>query len=99
MPKKKKQSETPNPLPARAMEDMLWRVACELRGSVDAPKYKNYILPLVFLKRLSDVFDDEIAEIAERFRGAEIALKMAQEDHGIVRFFLPPESRWDGIRD
>lgn len=38
-----------------------WDAACELRGPLDAAKFKNYILPLVFLNRLSDVFDDEVA--------------------------------------
>jgi type I restriction enzyme M protein len=33
--------------------------ACKIRGPVDAPKYKDFILPLIFLKRLSDVFDEE----------------------------------------
>jgi type I restriction-modification system DNA methylase subunit len=42
----------------------LWDAACEIRGPLDAPKFKDYILPLVFLKRLSDVFDDEVARLA-----------------------------------
>lgn len=39
----------------------LWDAACEIRGPLDAPKFKDYILPLAFLKRLSDVVDDEVA--------------------------------------
>ena len=35
------------------------RTDCKIRGPVDAPKYKDFILPLIFLKRLSDVFDEE----------------------------------------
>ena len=42
------------------LENWLWDAACSLRGPVDAPKFKDYILPLIFLKRLSDVFDDEV---------------------------------------
>lgn len=42
------------------LEGWLWDAACQIRGPLDAPKYKDYILPLVFLKRLSDVFEDEI---------------------------------------
>ncbi len=38
------------------LEQWLWDAACEIRGPLDAPKFKDYILPLVFLKRLSDVF-------------------------------------------
>ncbi len=42
------------------MEQMLWDAACSIRGQQDAPKFKDYILPLLFIKRLSDVFDDEV---------------------------------------
>src|SRR2546425_5705419 len=47
-------------LDTRALENWLWQAACSIRGAVDAPKFKDYIMPLVFVKRLSDVFDDEI---------------------------------------
>ena len=40
-----------------ALESWLWEAACTIRGPLDAPKFKDYILPLIFLKRLSDVFD------------------------------------------
>ncbi|MGB4465122.1 MAG: type I restriction-modification system subunit M N-terminal domain-containing protein [Eubacteriales bacterium] len=43
----------------------MWEAACKIRGPIDAPKYKDYILPLIFLKRLSDVFDDEMNELAK----------------------------------
>ena len=39
----------------RSMEGMLWKAACSIRGEKDAPKFKDYILPLIFIKRLSDV--------------------------------------------
>ena len=81
------------------MEDMLWRVACKLRGETDAPKYKNHILPLIFLKRLSDVFDDEIARLAGQFGGEENALALAEADHDLLRFYLPPEARWPVVRE
>ncbi|HOP56052.1 MAG TPA: type I restriction-modification system subunit M N-terminal domain-containing protein, partial [bacterium] len=44
-----------NKLDIKALENWLWEAACKIRGPIDAPKYKDYILPLVFLKRLSDV--------------------------------------------
>ncbi len=71
------------------LEQWLWDAACEIRGPVDAPKFKDYILPLVFLKRLSDVFDDEVAKLAGEF-GSEA-------DHGLVRFYIPEEARWPAI--
>jgi type I restriction-modification system DNA methylase subunit len=44
--------------------DWPWEAACTIRGPLDAPKFKDCILPLVFLKRLSEVFDDEEALLA-----------------------------------
>jgi hypothetical protein len=43
-----------NGLDAPALESWLWDAACTIRGPLDAPKFKDYILPLIFLKRLSD---------------------------------------------
>jgi hypothetical protein len=43
------------------LEQSLWDAACEIRGATDAPKFKDFILPLVFFKRLSDVFDERSA--------------------------------------
>lgn len=48
-----------NKLDIKTLENWLWEAACKIRGEIDAPKYKDYILPLIFLKRLSDVFEDE----------------------------------------
>ncbi len=81
------------------LEQWLWDAACSLRGPVDAPRFKDYILPLIFLKRLSDVFDDEVARIAEEF-GVDSAetLRWIEEDHELVRFYIPPKARWEGIR-
>jgi type I restriction enzyme M protein len=42
-------------LDIKTLEGWLWDAACKIRGPIDAPKYKDYILPLIFLKRLSDV--------------------------------------------
>ena len=49
------------------LETWLWDAACAIRGSTDAPKFKDFILPLVFFKRLSDVFDDEFATHAKEY--------------------------------
>jgi type I restriction enzyme M protein len=79
------------------LEVWLWDAACEIRGPLDAPKFKDYILPLVFLKRLSDVFDDEVAALAERFGGEGKARKLVETDHKLVRFYLPEAARWPTI--
>lgn len=49
----------------KSLEAWIWDAACSIRGAKDAAKYKDYILPLIFTKRLCDVFDDEVNRIAE----------------------------------
>ncbi|HVU46939.1 MAG TPA: N-6 DNA methylase [Terracidiphilus sp.] len=78
----------------KSMEQMLWDAACSVRGEKDAAKFKDYLLPLLFIKRLSDVFDDEIRRLAEQFGDATTALEVLEADHSLVRFYVPPEARW-----
>ncbi len=78
----------------KPMEQMLWDAACSIRGEKDAAKFKDYLLPLLFLKRLSDVFDDEIDRLAQRYGDRATALEIAEADHNLLRFYLPPEARW-----
>jgi type I restriction enzyme M protein len=84
------------------LENWLWEAACKIRGPVDTPKFKDYILPLIFLKRLSDVFEDEINYLAGEFGSVELAWKLVEEayqhEQSIVRFYLPPEVRWNEKR-
>ncbi len=85
----------PAPVPTtKPMEQMLWDAACSIRGEKDAAKFKDYLLPLLFLKRLSDVFDDEIDRLAQEFGDRAIAQEIAESDHDLLRFYLPPEARW-----
>ena len=81
-----------------ALENWLWEAACVVRGPLDAPKFKDHILPLIFLKRLSDVFDDEIDRLANEVgsNGGQ-ALKLAQMDHKVVWFYIPEQARWYAI--
>src|SRR5207245_6290907 len=81
----------------KPMEQMLWEAACSIRGEKDAPKFRDYLLPLLFLRRLSDVFDDEIGRLAEDYGDRNVALEIAESDHELVRFYMPPESRWGVI--
>ena len=78
----------------KPMEQMLWDAACSIRGEKDAAKFKDYLLPLLFLKRLSDVFDDEINRLAEEYGDRQTALEIAEQDHELLRFYLPHEARW-----
>lgn len=79
----------------KTLENWLWDAACKIRGEVDAAKYKDYILPLIFIKRLSDVFEDELDKQAEEFGDKEVAEQIIEEDHSLVRVYLPPKSRWE----
>ncbi len=85
------------------LENWLWEAACAIRGPVDAPKFKDYILPLVFLKRLSDVFDDELARLSAEYGSQDLALRLLQQEREsgevhLVRFYLPENARWEAIR-
>jgi type I restriction-modification system DNA methylase subunit len=52
-----------------ALESHLWESANILRGPVDAADFKSYIFPLLFFKRISDVFDEEVAAALEESGG------------------------------
>jgi len=77
-------------LDVSTLENWLWEAACVIRGPVDAPKFKDYILPLIFLKRLSDVFEDELKELGSTARYVD-------RDHDLVRFYIPKKARWPEI--
>ena len=90
------------------LETWLWDAACVIRGTTDAPKFKDFILPLIFYKRLSDVFDDEFAKQIEEFGDEDIAREIIDADHQdalksgrnpIVRFYIPQEYRWEALRN
>lgn len=88
----------------KSLEHWLWDAACSIRGAKDAPKYKDYILPLVFAKRLCDVFDDEVDRIAKEVGGRAKAFKLVERDKKLVRFYIPlkpadpDESVWSVVR-
>jgi type I restriction enzyme M protein len=84
-------------LDVSALENWLWEAACTIRGPLDAPKFKDYILPLIFLKRLSDVFEDEVAHLAHDFGDVKTAAKLVEQDHKLVRFYIPQKARWSFI--
>jgi len=90
------------------LERWLWDAACAIRGATDAPKFKDFILPLIFFKRLSDVFDDEFVGQVKEFGDEAVAREVIQADHEdalktgrrpIVRFFVPHQYRWEVIRN
>src|SRR4029453_39724 len=88
----------------KSLESWIWDAACSIRGAKDAPKYKEFILPLIFTKRLCDVFDDEVNRIAEEVGSRAKAFTLVKRDKKLVRFFLPLEPKnsddsvWSVIR-
>ena len=88
----------------KSLESWIWDAACSIRGAKDAPKYKEFILPLIFTKRLCDVFDDELNRIAQEVGSRARAFKLVKHDKKLVRFFLPLEPKnpddsvWSVIR-
>lgn len=81
------------------LEQWLWEAACQIRGPLDAPKFKDYILPLIFLKRMSDVFEDEVERVGDEVGDRRTALRLIDKDHGLVRFYIPLPGRWSFITD
>ena len=77
----------------KSLESWIWDAACSIRGAKDAPKYKEFILPLIFAKRLCDVFDDELNRIAKEVGSRAKAFKLVKHDKKLVRFYLPLEPK------
>ncbi|MFE0649611.1 N-6 DNA methylase [Streptomyces sp. NPDC059534] len=77
----------------RELENYLWGAAVILRGLIDAGDYKQYIFPLTFLKRISDVYDEEFGNAMEVYGDAEVA--GLAENH---RFAVPEGAHWDDVR-
>ena len=76
------------------LESHLWESANILRGPVDAADFKTYIFPVLFFKRISDVYDEEIAAALEESEGdADYAL--FPENH---RFQIPEGCHWRDVR-
>ena len=77
------------------LKSALWDAANTLRGSaVDRTDWKGYILPLLFFKRISDVWDEETAEAQEMYGEADPSL--FPEIH---RFVVPEGCHWNDVRD
>ena len=79
------------PLTLDALNNHLWRAADILRGQVDSSDYKGYIFDFLFLKRLSDVFDEERGRLRAD-AGAD------PEDHDEYFVWVPERARWASVR-
>ncbi len=76
------------------LESHLWEAANILRGPIDQADFKSYIFPLLFFKRISDVYQEEFEE-ALRTYGGDHTFAAYAENH---RFQIPQEHSWERVR-
>src|SRR5947207_1298804 len=78
-------------------EAQLWQMADALRGSMDAAEYKHVVLGLIFLKYISDAFEEQHAKlVAEKAKGADA--EDPDEYRALSIFWVPPEARWTHLK-
>lgn len=108
MPPRKRSSADQGALPGvsstKEIQDILWKAADKLRGSMDAAQYKEFVLGLVFLKYVSDAFEERRAQIGETLEGISEQRKAAFLDEkdeytGENVFWVPATARWDYLSE
>src|SRR5690606_5437296 len=76
-------------------EKYLWGAATALRGTIDAGDYKQYIFPLLFFKRICDVYDEEYQKALKEGEGDLEYAAFAEHHH----FQLPKGANWKDVRE
>ena len=79
----------------KELEKYLWGAATQLRGTIDAGDYKQYIFPLLFFKRICDVYDEEFENALTESDG-DIEYAAFSEHH---HFVVPKGSHWNDVRE
>ncbi|GEK03078.1 class I SAM-dependent DNA methyltransferase [Streptomyces sp. 1-11] len=107
MPPRKKpadQAELFTASTAKEIQDILWKAADKLRGSIDAAQYKEFVLGLIFLKYVSDAFEERRTELAKELAEDGISedqigdfLEDRDEYTGAHVFWVPETARWSWI--
>ena len=89
---------------AKEIQDILWKAADKLRGSIDAAQYKEFVLGLIFLKYVSDAFDERRPDLSKELMEEGIAedrlgdfLEDRDEYTGAHVFWVPETARWSWI--
>jgi type I restriction enzyme M protein len=77
------------------LEKYLWGAATYLRGHIDAGDYKQFIFPLLFFKRICDVYDEEFAEALAESDGDKDYARSAE----FHRFLVPKKHHWNKVRE
>src|SRR5882762_9236880 len=80
---------------ALGFEATLWATADKLRGNLDAAEYKHVVLGLIFLKYISDAFEEKHAEL-QKEKGADAEDRDEYTADNI--FWVPPEARWSYLQ-
>jgi type I restriction enzyme M protein len=96
MPKQKRTAKATSAATV-GYEAQLWQMADALRGSMDAAEYKHVVLGLIFLKYISDAFEEQHAKLeAEKGEGADP--EDPDEYRALSIFWVPPEARWSHLK-
>ena len=101
---RRRRTEALVPTSMKDLKSTLWKAADKLRGSLDSSQYKDVVLGLIFLKYVSDAFDERHRQIAEELRAEgfdEDAIAESQEEPdeylGSGVFWVDPDARWEHL--